>query len=154
MIRGYVIAHPGSHYSQIKRLLGIQNGTLVHHLSILEKNGFIHSQNDGLHKRFYPIGIKTNTAIRILNLIKEKPGITQKEIVKNVKLKQPTVSYNLNLMIKDSTIKVEKEKKEKHYYYIEKEVEKGAYKNCPYCGKGFETKETPNFCPYCTEPLK
>ena len=154
MIRGYVIAHPGSHYNQIKKILGIKNGTLVHHLSILEKNGFIHSINDGLHKRFYPIGIKTNTAIRILNLIKENPGISQKEIIKDTKIKQPTVSYNLNLMVKESTIRIEKEKRENHYYFIFPEVEKGGFNNCPYCGKKFELKVTPNFCPYCNEPLK
>ena len=154
MIRGYIIAHPGSHYNQIKRVLGIKNGTLVHHLSILEKNGFIHSVNDGLHKKFYPIGIKTNTAIRILNMIKDNPGVTQKEIVKNTKLKQPTVSYNLNLMEKESTVRVEKERRKKHYFFIEEGLERSPFNNCPYCGKRFETKETPNFCPYCSEPLK
>lgn len=153
MIRGYIIANPGCHYSEIKKVLGIKNGTLIYHLSVLEKNGFIHGVNDGLLKRFYPVGVKTNTATRILNQIKEFPGITQKEIVKKTRLKQQTVSYNLKLMEREGKIRAEKEKREKHYYFVSLD-KKDAFKNCPFCGIDFELEKTPNFCPYCKEKLR
>lgn len=62
--------------------------------------------------------------------------------------------WKRNEVLSEGTLRAEKEKREKHYYFVEPEVDKGAFKNCPFCGKDFELEETPNFCPYCKEPLK
>jgi hypothetical protein len=64
-IYGFIIATPGAHYRQIKEKLEIGNGTLAYHLHVLEREGLIKSQNDGLKKLFYPtkgtIGFLKNT---------------------------------------------------------------------------------------------
>ncbi len=45
-IYGYIKTNPGTHYTKIKRKLEIGNGTLAHHLSILEKTGYITSRTE------------------------------------------------------------------------------------------------------------
>ena len=154
MIRGYIIANPGDHYSSIKRVLRFKNGTLMYHLEILEKNGLIRSDNLGTTKRYYPVGYRSPNTERVLEYIKGSPGISQKEIIRKVKLKQQTVSRILNQMIENGTIRAEKIGRKKSYYVIEKDITDIPFKNCPFCGNDFKLGKTPKFCPYCKESLK
>ncbi|HEC89304.1 MAG TPA: MarR family transcriptional regulator [Thermoplasmatales archaeon] len=125
-IYGYIKSHPGVHYSKIRKNLGIGNGTLAHHLYILEKTGLIKSKREGLRYRlFYPTGMSfpeserymlSELQISILNIIEENKGITQKEIVSILQEKQQTISYNLRVLEKAGMIVYLKKKGRKHYY--------------------------------------
>jgi len=154
MVYGYISANPGTHYNAIKKVLDLNTGTLLYHLKVLERERFIKSKNDRTKKRFHPIGRKNTTAQRLLDIITVRPGITQKELKVLTKLKQQTISYNLKFMVEDELLRAEKIQGKKHYYFVEPEVEKSPFKNCPYCGKHFTLEKTPNYCPYCSESLR
>lgn len=129
-IYGLIRGQPGIHYSEIRRTLKIGNGTLAYHLSVLEKEGFVKSKRSNIRKLFYPTelpakfkdlnkkfprgeeieeGIKlSNLQEKITSIIKENPGITQKEIVLKVKIPKQTVSYNITRLAQDRIINIEK----------------------------------------------
>jgi predicted transcriptional regulator len=84
--------------------LGIGNGTLSHHLYMLEKMNMIKSRHEGFrHRAFYMTSMEypdretfrfTKLQSDIINLIKENNGITEKEIVLKLGEKQQTINYN------------------------------------------------------------
>ncbi|NIP36194.1 MAG: winged helix-turn-helix transcriptional regulator [Thermoplasmata archaeon] len=116
-VYGLIRGNPGIHYSEIKRVLLIGNGTLAHHLSVLEREGFIKSRRKGINKLFYPArlgakhrelegrfptGEEVGEGIRlselqedIIDLVSGNPGITQSEIVTRLDVPKQTVSYNV-----------------------------------------------------------
>lgn len=101
LIRGYIIANPGDHYSSIKKKLRLRNGTLAYHLKILEDNDLIMSKKDGIYKRYYPTRMKidmskvpVSTQESILNAIVDKPGISRNEICTDLDLSRQVVNYH------------------------------------------------------------
>ncbi|RLF26545.1 MAG: hypothetical protein DRN14_06680 [Thermoplasmata archaeon] len=53
-IYGFIVANPGAHYNLIKEELKLNNGAVLYHLNILEKENYIYSKREGMYKRFYP----------------------------------------------------------------------------------------------------
>jgi len=113
-IHGYIMANPGEHYNAIKDALGLNNGTLAHHLKVLERERIIKSRSDGLYRRFYPAGMHvpeedqgrlTEVQKIILRYIEESPGVTQKELTKLVGLSPSTVNYHTKKMIQKGYIR-------------------------------------------------
>ncbi|MEW5759200.1 MAG: winged helix-turn-helix transcriptional regulator [Candidatus Thermoplasmatota archaeon] len=130
-IYGYIKANPGEHYSSIRRALGLTNGTLAYHIRTLEREKFIKSQSDGWLKRFYPfemkipqdIEIKLNKAQEIIvNIIRQRPGITQKEIAEQIGLSTATVNYHINALVLSRFVKLKRKGRETHCYIIEEET--------------------------------
>ncbi len=126
MIRGYIIANPGDHYNSIKSALGLNNGTLAHHLHVLERERFVKSIKDGRYRRFFPWGTRVTkgahlTKIQelIVDIIRENPGRTQREIARRLGVTQPAVSYHVNKLIELGKIRVEKRKINLRYYIAE-----------------------------------
>ncbi len=123
MIRGYVIANPGDHFNAIKAALGLKNGTLAHHLRILEREDFVKSIRDGKYRRFFPVGAKVSegaypTKIEklILDILEETPGRTQKEIARRLGVSQPAVSYHVRKLEKLNMIRSKKHRISLRYY--------------------------------------
>ena len=130
-IYGLVRAQPGIHYSKIKRILKVGNGTLAYHLSVLEKERFIKVQHASLRKLFYPTelpakfnelenkfpkgedvtkGIKLSELHeQIVTLIKKQPGIMQTQIATQLDVPKQTISYNIKSLAKSNIIKVVRE---------------------------------------------
>jgi predicted transcriptional regulator len=110
--------NPGVHYNQIRRGMGIKNGTLSYHLSVLEKTELIKSRREGLkYRAFYPTGMKfpkkerfrlTELQIKIINVIKNYEGITQKDIAKQLGQKPQTINYNIKVLEQAELIQVVK----------------------------------------------
>ncbi|MCK5559698.1 MAG: winged helix-turn-helix transcriptional regulator, partial [Thermoplasmata archaeon] len=127
MIRGYILANPGEHYSVIKRTLGLKNGTLTYHLKVLENEGIIHSKRDGIFKRFFPIEERvpenimhiTKAQELILNEIISTPGITQKELSEKTKKSHQIINYHIKKLISAGLIKSERLGKVNKYYPVE-----------------------------------
>jgi predicted transcriptional regulator len=115
----FVQNHPGEHFRSILNHLNLTNGTLAHHLYTLEKESLIRSQRDGLYRRFYPAGYQIDpthvslTAIqqRIIDLVKDEPGLSQKEISQNLGLSNSTVNYNIKSMKEKGLLEVKKDGK-------------------------------------------
>jgi len=113
------------------RALDVKNGTLSHHLYVLEKMGMIKSRREGIkYRAFYPTGTKfpkkekyrlSDLQINIINTISKKPGITQKEISQMINQNKQNVSYNVKALEKAGKIKVIKKGRISYCYPIDKE---------------------------------
>jgi predicted transcriptional regulator len=132
-IFGYIKANPGEHYNAIKESLELTNGTLSHHLKILEKEEYIYSKRDKFYSRFYPKGMKITPLDAaqlnkiqkiIVNKIRERPGLTQHEIITILGTSQQVVSYNLTKLTRDNVLSIKKDGREKRYYlnHVESEL--------------------------------
>jgi predicted transcriptional regulator len=110
--------------------LGIGNGTLSHHLYMLEKMNMIKSRQEGIrHRAFYMISLHypekeqlrfTKLQSDIIKLIKENNGITEKEIISRLGEKQQTISYNMKMLQRKDIITLEKKGREAYCYVNEK----------------------------------
>jgi predicted transcriptional regulator len=104
----------------------LNNGTLAYHLNVLENDKLIFSENDGFYRRFYPIEARipqingndglsythvqlNKTQDKIINILENKPGMTQKEIAKKVKKSNQVVNYNINAMTQLGLIKLKRD---------------------------------------------
>jgi predicted transcriptional regulator len=141
-IYGLIRAQPGIHYSNIKRILKVGNGTLAYHLMVLEKEGFIKAKRSKLHKQFYPTklsvrfsemdkkypkgeeiedGIKlSDLQEKILELIKNNPGITQADIVSKTDIPKQTVSYNIKNLVRNDVIDIVRDTHQNKCYIKDK----------------------------------
>jgi len=57
-IFGYIRVHPGDTYTDIKRNLGLNNGTLTYHLDVLGKQGYVRAVVRGARKMFFPVDVQ------------------------------------------------------------------------------------------------
>jgi predicted transcriptional regulator len=125
-IHGYINNKPGEHFSAIKNALKLNTGTLLYHSRILEKEGYIKSKRDKLYTRFYPTGMNaqeideyrpSDIQKKLIDLIQRQPGINQREISSLFNISQSVISYNLNRLIRENIIRVEKEGRVKKYFF-------------------------------------
>jgi len=126
LIRGYIIANPGDHYSSIKRNLDLNNGTLAYHLRVLEQNGFVKSMYDGIYKRYYPANInisrlKKNISKQeeIFNMILEHPGITMEQIGRLIGASRQVVNYHVKNLIRAGVVTYSRDGKSARFYPAE-----------------------------------
>ncbi len=129
-ILGYIKARPGANYSELKRNLDLNDGSLVHHLRVLEREEKIYSKKMGKYKLFYASSYKRSTSIeeyispfhqRILQLISENPGIVPKKLSLMLDRSQTDISYHLSELSRTGYL--EKIKKGRNiHYYINKEI--------------------------------
>lgn len=128
-IHGYILANPGDHYSSIRKALDVTNSSLTYHLSVLEKEALIRSERDGMYKRFYPKGAKlsekevgalTPVQNRIIEAIKETPGICQKDIASMLGVSSSTVNYHISRLVQKGIVR-SKRKGMKIAYYFSRE---------------------------------
>jgi DNA-binding MarR family transcriptional regulator len=100
----YLMENPGTHFSMIKKQLKLPNGSAGYHLRVLETAGFVKSSNDGFRKRFYPYGYKVpefsldGAEVRIVEIIGSRPGITQAELARRLKVTQPAIAYHVKAL--------------------------------------------------------
>jgi DNA-binding MarR family transcriptional regulator len=127
-VRGQVFGHiqstPGTHFNEIKKTLQLGNGNLAYHLQKLEKEGFVKSKRDKRYRRFYPVGVVvpeedgiklSKTQESILDYIERHPKSDQKKIAKDIKESQQTISYNINVLVREGFLVEEKFKGTKRY---------------------------------------
>jgi predicted transcriptional regulator len=139
----HIRAHPGDHYRSIMNQLKLKNGTLVHHLARLEQEELIRSERDGYFKRFYPVRMRipksevgmyypeemptynigehqvSDIQLKIIKIIRGRPGITQKEIALQVDESRRVVNYHIKLLIQHELIKLIKSGRKTECYVVE-----------------------------------
>lgn len=116
-ILGYIRANPGAHYNLIKQDLDLHNGTLVHHLDTLERNGFIRSARDGTLKRFFPGDQKVPEGRFYLSPIQDSmaryiganPGVSQADLSRGLYIEPHIVKYHIRLLRQANLLRVEEE---------------------------------------------
>ena len=123
----YIEMNPGEHYSQIKRDLSLPNGSLVYHLRVLEKASKIKSRPDGRFKRFYTLdtripvpngGVLSEVQKRIVDAVKDVPGVTQKEIAALLGVHQSSINYQIGRLEERGLIRSERKGRKVHYHYV------------------------------------
>ena len=117
-IHGYIIANPGDHYNNIKDELGLNNGSLAYHLKVLEREGYIISQRDGMYKRFYPSKARppkerlSPMQRMIVDEVKKGEGCSQKDIARRLRISPQVVNYHIKMLRAAGVIRCEKDGRE------------------------------------------
>jgi predicted transcriptional regulator len=117
-IYGHICENPGLHLSEIKKRLVVPNGTLVYHLRTLEREGLIKSYQNGAGRVFYSSKVKVSKELIhltkaqrwILQIIKQKPGISQKELSKETGLSDSTVNRIVHELREQGMVRMNKAK--------------------------------------------
>jgi len=121
----YVKMNPGCYFSEIKRALRLNNGSLTYHLKILEKRQLVVHRTFGKFKYFFIQGARiddewqdviTRKHERIFSIIARNPGMIQREIIERSKLKRRTVNRIVAKLESEGRIVVKKMGRENHYF--------------------------------------
>ena len=106
----YLRKNPGSNYTKLLHKLGMGNGTLVHHLNILESQGYVRSRTQYGRKQFSikEIGwnpTKGNDELpvspqqkEIINFLKNNEGATRVEIEDSLPISSRTLRHSIKAL--------------------------------------------------------
>jgi len=129
MIYGFIMSNPGVHYNYIKQKLGLNNSSIVYHLTVLERQELIKSEKVGLYKRFYPVNVSlSETGLmelseaqeKLLELVRQNPGLTQRDISERMGLSSRLVNYHVGLLQRSRLVTLEKVGKVTRCYATER----------------------------------
>lgn len=119
----FIKQNPGPSFSDLRRELALSNGTLVHHLRILEGQEYVKGVRDGFRTRFYVRGPKivmesylTRTQIQLVEAIGANPGLTQKELSHLLGLPRESVSYHTKQLAAKGRLAIKQEGKWRRYW--------------------------------------
>jgi hypothetical protein len=127
-IYGLIRLQPGAHYNFIKQKLDLKNGVLSYHLSTLEREGYVLSEMDGIYRRFYPNSVKfevdypiflSKLQERIVDFIKSRPGLTQKEVAKELGISTSTANDNIQVLSQAQILALKRDGKRTRCYLVE-----------------------------------
>lgn len=113
MIHGFIVAHPGVSFSDIKKSISIGNGSLVYHLEVLEKSGHILSRRSGNLVRYYTTDVSyadivanswTELQTKIVVQVRSCGQCSRSEIRKQVVVSRQTLHNNLRKLVADRVL--------------------------------------------------
>lgn len=123
----FIQSHPGMHFREMQRRLGIAVGTLQHHLAQLEKEKLVIGRKDGEYTRYFPVGTMTERdrfllkflrqapLRRALLLLLERPSANHRQISERLRLSPATTSWYLGKLLEAGLIERKKVGREAHY---------------------------------------
>ena len=118
-IHEHVKDNPGAHYRAILDDLELSMGVLTYHLNRLEKGEYLKSRQDGMYRRFYVTGRKTEvkfflSAIQesIVATIRENQGISQSRIAEAIGVTRKVVNYHVRILDQAGLIYMEERGRE------------------------------------------
>ncbi|MBN1389882.1 MAG: ArsR family transcriptional regulator [Candidatus Thermoplasmatota archaeon] len=127
-ILGYLKAKPGANYSELKRNLDLNDGSLVHHLRVLEREDMVYSKKMGKYKLFYVSSYRRQATIRdyispfqlrIMEIILQNPGIVPNKLSKILDRTQTDMSYHLGELSRNGLLEKRKKGRNIHYFISE-----------------------------------
>lgn len=111
--RGRIFEHvrmyPGSSFSGLKGSLGMGNGTLAYHLSVLQRLELVQSEKDGRERRYFICGVTHKvrpdmwlgkTEARVLEELVAKGPVSASTVAANLEMSRQRVHYNMRLLLK------------------------------------------------------
>ena len=118
-IYSYISSKPGANYSAIKQSLNFGTSSMVHHLNVLQREGYIRSKKEMGQRFFFPrdgqLHLPTKSPFpnlppspiqeKIIEYLKEKGLKTRKEIEEALSLKRQTVSYSIRNLERKGLVK-------------------------------------------------
>lgn len=113
VLNEYIREHPGASFSAVRDAFGLQNGAAAYHLTVLEKQGFLHSEMKGRRHFYYPNG---NAALwkdlplselqnAILQAIRAAPGIGLRELGRCIGREPSSVGYNVRALAREGLLR-------------------------------------------------
>jgi len=121
----FIELNPGEHFNAVRKALDLNIGTATYHLDVLERSGIIRSRLDGIYKRFYPANMPipplngngvSEVQQRVLTVIKESPGISQKEIAALFGIRQSTLNYQVTKLEEKGLVKAQRKGRKVQYF--------------------------------------
>jgi DNA-binding MarR family transcriptional regulator len=105
-IYGYIQANPGIKYTQLRKNLGLKNGTLSYHLWVLERLDFVRSVRQGRLRLLYPKGVPFSSGslilsrlqYTILDLLNAEGSISQSDIARHLRISRQRAHYNVKTL--------------------------------------------------------
>lgn len=123
---------PGISASELGRRLECGWGTLVYHLTVLERLQLVSSTREGRHKRFFvqgrinysdkgAVALLANPAARIiLDAVRSSPGIIQKELSDRLGLSPGTIAWHIDRLTSQGLVVREEDGRSVRYYPSER----------------------------------
>ncbi len=113
----YVRDNPGSSFAAIRNAMALQNGAAAYHLSVLEKQGFLHSETKGRRHFYYPSGNASlwkdlplsEMQTSILATVRTSPGIGVRELSRAIGREASTVGYNVKALAREGLLKTDRD---------------------------------------------
>ncbi len=113
----YIRDHPGALFSQVRDAIGLQNGAAAYHLSVLEKQGFVHSETKRRRRWYYPSGDASlwkdlpvsPVQESILRAVRERPGIAVRELSRALNRGPSSVGYNVRALSREGLLRIARE---------------------------------------------
>jgi len=126
-----ILNNPGIHHNELLRTCNLQKGQLQWHLEILLKNHIIQKENQGQYALYYANNklvestqnlnegiIESSPTNKILDIIRENPGINYTHIAKKMNLARNTITYHMDKLIDANLIEVLKKGRKKVIFPI------------------------------------
>ncbi len=115
-IYGYIVVHPGDSYTDIKRNLHLNNGTLTHHLNVLERDRLIRSKNQGTRKLFFAANARVpedgggmhEVQQQILRHLEESGGLSVSDVAGVIGISRQLAIYHLRDMSRNGLVRIER----------------------------------------------
>ena len=110
LIYNFISNNPGVSFENIKRFFDMNKSTLNYHLKYLERNTKVISKLEDGQRCYYcaykvsqmikPIQTRTPANLtqiqeKLLLLIQQKPGVTNKELINQTRINRKNLSYNI-----------------------------------------------------------
>ena len=137
MVLNHIHAYPGVSFVVIRDIFAIPDGTLRYHLNYLERKKEIYSKLVDQERCFFPnVGVildkkrsgpvvrgfrLTKTQNKILTMIKQHPGINQKDLILRTRTKRVTLVYNLNKLVDAELVRKVKDGRNVCYFHVTEE---------------------------------
>ncbi len=111
-----VHAHPGSSFTEVRDAIGLQNGVAAYHLSVLEKQGLIHSEKGRRHRWYYPNGDVSlwrdlplsSLQKSVLEKVAQNPGIGIRELARSLDRHHAAIAYNVKGMAREGLLRTQR----------------------------------------------
>jgi len=108
--------HPGDTYTDIKRNLSLNNGTLTYHLDVLERERLVRAVNRGSRKMFYTMEVRPaedggglhEIQQRILRVLGEAPGAAVPDLAAVLGISRQLALYHLRLLVSQDLVRLER----------------------------------------------
>jgi DNA-binding MarR family transcriptional regulator len=108
----HIKSNPGTHFREMSRTFCMREGALTHHLSVLEREGFVQSKMYAGKRIYYPAesrSLPKDVRERIIDCVASSPGITQTELARTLGISRMLVHYHVRKLLKDEVL-IEKDK--------------------------------------------
>lgn len=122
-IREVLQARPGITFTELRQELATGPGTLIHHLTLLERAQVVRRVPMAGHTHFFcqgraprPRDVTKGTRRRILRLIEENPGLDQKEIARRVGVTRESAGQHVRAMAADGLLATVADGRRKRYH--------------------------------------